>query len=118
MALLPEVEFIQNVGKAVSFVADRASSAVEGVENFLNDRACEVSTWDWGWFDWMLDIPRGYCGEEEGAPTKYVGTVIKRTQEFAANIVKGTLNLAGHPVETAKGIGYGEYKFSLSDFGY
>ena len=106
MAPLPEVEFLQNVGKAVSGVMDMAVSGVESAENFLYDCACEASTKNWGWFDWVLDIPRGYCGEEEGSPFKYVGAVGKGIQEFATNIVKGTLNLAGHPVETAKGIGY------------
>ena len=106
MAPLPEVEFLQNVGKAVSGVMDMAVSGVESAENFLYDCACEASTKNWGWFDWVLDIPRGYCGEEEGSPFKYLGAVGKGIQEFATNIVKGTLNLTGHPVETAKGIGY------------
>ena len=106
-APLPEIEFIKDMGKAVSFVADTACSAVEGVENFLNDCACEVASWDWGIFDILLDGARGYCGEGgELNSFKLEGTVIKGAQKFVFNTIKGTLNLVGHPVQTAEGVKY------------
>ena len=107
MAPLPEVEFIENVGKAVSYMADTASSAVEAVETFLNDCACEVSSWDWGFFNSLLDEARGYSGEGGWFTlNKFWGAVTKGTHNFVFGTAKGLLNMIGHPVETAKGIGH------------
>ncbi|MCI8408973.1 MAG: hypothetical protein HFJ09_06835, partial [Lachnospiraceae bacterium] len=107
MAPLPEVEFIENVGKAVSGVMDMAVSAVESAEKFLNDCACEVSSWNWGFFNSLLDGARGYSGEGgEFSRNKFWGAVTKGTHNFVFGTAKGLLNIVGHPVETAKGIGH------------
>lgn len=49
--------------KLISNVIVTAGSAVESVENFLNDCACETSLWGWRLFDHLLHRARGYRGE-------------------------------------------------------
>ena len=49
--------------KLISNVIDTAGSAVESVEKFLYDCACETSTWGWRLFDHLLHKAKGYRGE-------------------------------------------------------
>ena len=95
------------VGKGISNAMDAAGSAVESAENFLNDCACEVSSWDWGFFNPLLDGARGYSGEGGWfTRNKFWGAVTKGTHNFTFGTVKGIINLVGHPLQTAKGIGH------------